>query len=69
MAVLLSLQLNGTDVPGAFTQHTFHTSSDTATVSFSFPVQVTTVPSTIRIMAENGTFIYSGVSLTLSKLS
>lgn len=68
LAISLSLQLNGTNVPGALTQHSFHTSSDTATLSFSFPVQVTTAPSTISIMAQGGNFIYSAVSLTLTKI-
>lgn len=68
LSISLSLQLNGTNVPGALTQHSFHTSSDTATLSFSFPVQVSTAPSTIRIMAQGGNFIYSAVSLTLTQI-
>ena len=69
LAISLSLQLNGTNVPGALALHSFHTSSDTATLSFSFPVQVSTNPSTIRVMAQGGNFIYSAVSLTLTKIS
>ena len=69
LAISLSLQLNGTNVPGALALHSFHTSSDTATLSFSFPVQVSTNPSTIQVMAQGGNFIYSAVSLTLTKIS
>ena len=69
MNILLSLQLNGSGVPGASAQHTFSTSSDTATVSFSFPVQVTQASSTIQVIAQGGNFIYSAASLTLTKLA
>lgn len=69
LSVLLSLQLNGTDVPGAFAQHTFTAAGTNATMSFSFPVQVTAVPATLRVMAQGGNFLYSGVSLTIIKLA
>ena len=69
LTINLALELNGTAVPGALTSHTFHTSSDTATLSFSFPVQVSTAPSTLNIVASGGNFIYSAISMTIYKLS
>ena len=65
--VILQLQQNGTTVPGAVVQHTFHTTQDTATVAFSMPVAVTDVPATFRVVGEGGNFVYSGVTLSLYK--
>ena len=56
-------------MPGAFAQHTFTAAGTNATMSFSFPVQVTTAPATLRIQAQGGNFTYSGVSLTIIKLA
>lgn len=67
--VILELQQNGSVVPGAVVQHTFHTSPDTATVAFSLPVDVPSVPATFRIVGEGGNFIYSEVTMTLYKVA
>lgn len=67
--VVLELQQNGTVVPGAVVQHTFHTSPDTATVSFSMPVEVTGTPAVFRVVGEGGNFIYSSVTLSVYKVA
>ena len=67
--VILSLQQDGSVVPGAVVQHTFHTSPDTATVAFSMPVEVASTPSTFRVVGEGGNFIYSSVSMSLYKVA
>ena len=67
--VILELQQDGTTVPNAVVQHTFHTSPDTATVAFSVPVQVTSAPSVLRVLGEGGNFLYSAVTLTVYKVS
>ena len=67
--VILELQQNGTVVPGAVVQHTFHTSPDTATVGFSIPVEVSSTPSAFRVVGEGGNFIYSEVTMTLYKVA
>ena len=69
LSVILELQQNGTVVPGAVVQHTFHTSPDTATVGFSIPVEVSSTPSTFRVVGEGGNFIYSEVTMTLYKVA
>ena len=46
--VTISLQQNGTVVPGGTALHTFHTSSDAANLSFSAPIAVSSAPSTFR---------------------
>ena len=67
--VILSLQQDGSVVPGAVVQHTSHTSPDTATVAFSMPVEVASTPSTFRVVGEGGNFIYSSVSMSLYKVA
>ena len=68
IAISLALQQNGNPVPGALAVHTFHTSSDTATMSFSFPVQVSTAPAVLSVLAQGGNFLYSAVSMTIYKI-
>ena len=68
LTVTLLLQQNGTAVPGAAAQHTFHTSADNATLSFSFPLQISSTPSVLRVMAQGGNFLYSAASFSLYKI-
>ena len=67
--VILNLQQDGTNVSGAVVQHTFHTSSDTATIAFSSPVTVTNAPSTLRVVGTGGNFIYSAITMTVYKIA
>ena len=67
--IILELQQDGSVVPGAVVQHTFHTSPDTATVSLSIPVQVTSAPSVLRVVGEGGNFVYSATTMTVYKIS
>lgn len=67
--IIMTLQQDGVTVPGAVAQHTFHTSPDTATVSFSMPVEISTATSVFRIMPSGGDFTYSIVALTVYKVA
>ncbi|MFR6329333.1 MAG: hypothetical protein ACLUOI_11275 [Eisenbergiella sp.] len=69
LTVSLSLQLGGSTVPGGTTQHTFSASSNTATLSFTTPVQITTVPAQLQVTAQGQKFLYSIISLTIYKLT
>lgn len=68
LTVTLALELNGTAVPGALASHRFHTSSDTATLSFNFPMEIAMAPATLQVMAQGGNFIYTAVSAAIYKL-
>ena len=68
LTITLQLQVNGTAVPGAAVQHTFQTASENGTMAFSFPLQISTVPATVQVMAQGGNFLYSGTSLSLYKI-
>ena len=68
MNVGVSLTQGGTAIPGASSQHTFHTSSDTATVAFTAPVTVSSAPSSLEVVGSAGSYFYSTISLTLYRL-
>ena len=67
--VMLQLQQDGTVIPSAVVQHTFHTSPDTATVAFSTPIQVTSTPSQLQVVGTGGNYLYSDVTMTVYKLN
>ncbi len=69
LSILLELQQDGSPVEGSVVQHTFQTNSDTATVAFSVPVQVTNAPSVLTVVGTGGNYVYSAVSLTVYRLS
>ena len=37
-------------------------------MSFSFPVQVSTAPAVLSVLAQGGNFLYSAVSMTIYKI-
>ena len=62
---VLSLEQDGTPVDGGVIQHTFQSAADSATVSLSVPVQVTSAPSTLELAAQGGDFLYSAATMTI----
>lgn len=68
LAIVITLQQNGASVPGGTVQHTFHTSSDTANVSLTVPIEVTTTPTTLDAMPSGGNFLYSALGMTIYRL-
>ena len=68
LALLFYLQVQGAEAPGAAARHTFHTTADVATVSFSTVIQVSTTPVTLEVMTSGGNFIYSDIGLTIFRI-
>ena len=66
--VTISLQQNGSVVPGGTALHTFHTSSDVANLAFTVPVAVSAAPSTLQVAASGGSFLYSAIGMTIYRL-
>ena len=64
----VSLTQDGSSVPGAASQHTFQSGSETATVSFTSPVTVSSAPSTLEVIGTGGSYTYGTTSLTLQRL-
>ena len=67
-AILLSLRLQGTDVPGAAAQHIFQSAAQTETVSFTQIVAVDTVPAALTAVGTGGAFLYSLAGISVLKV-
>ena len=68
VTISLYLQQQGSAVPGAVIQHTFHKSSDSAGVAFSQIISVTSVPAVLQVIGQGGSFFYGGINLTVQKI-
>ena len=68
LSITLSLKLQGTDVPGGAAIQLFHTSREGENVAFSQIIRVTTVPSTVTIVATGGSFLYSVASILVERI-
>ena len=67
--ILLELEQDGAVVSGAVAQQTFQNATDSATMSFAFPVTVTNTPSTFSVVGEGGNFLYSAASMSVYRLT
>ena len=63
-----SLALNGATLPGAAATHTFTTSAEASTLSFTVPFQVSTTPSTLTAVPVDTGFPFDESSLTVVRL-
>ena len=68
LSITISLQQNGTNVPGGGVLHTFHTSPDAAVIPITIPVEVSSAPSTLQLVGTGGSFQYSGITMTITRL-
>lgn len=64
----VNLALNGTSLPGASATHTFASSAEASTLSFTVPFQVTTTPSTLTAVPAQAGFPFLNSSLTVVRL-
>ena len=68
LSILTYLTENGASVGGAGAPHTFHTSKEFTNVSFSIPIAVSSVPTTLKVIGEGGKFLYGANTLTIYRL-
>ena len=68
LSITLTLQQGGSGVPGGGVLHTFHTSADAAVLPIAVPVAVTSAPSTLQLVGTGGSFQYSGITMTITRL-
>lgn len=68
LPISVVLEQNGTALPAAASQHTFHTSADTANVAFSTPVSVSSAPTVLTVRASGGNFLYSDSAISVYRL-
>ena len=67
-ALTLYLQQDGSPAPGLATQHTFQTVQETANLSMSGAVSVSSAPSTLEVVGAGTDFLYSVISITVYRL-
>lgn len=68
LSIRLYLTDDGTEVPGASAVHTFTAGGTTAELSFSVIVPVDTVPATLQVQGQGGSFIYSETGLSVIQI-
>ena len=68
LQLLLYLQQQGNEVPGASVRQSFQTSTDVGNVSFSQIINVSSAPETLSVVGNGGNFTYSDVALTVQKV-
>ena len=66
--VTLRLSLDGSPVPGGVAHHTFASSTEVATLTFSTPFRVTSTPASLEVRAEESGFTAGDIALTVLRL-
>ena len=63
-----SLQMNGSIVPGATVPYNFQSTSDASDQSFSVPLQISSVPTTLQVAASGGNYLADAIAMTITRL-
>lgn len=63
-----SLEVNGSIVPGASVPFTFQTPTQSSEPSFTVPISVTNVPTTLQIVPTGGSYLADAFSTTITRL-
>lgn len=66
--ITTSLEENGSIVPGASVPFTFQNSTQSSEQSFTIPISVTQVPTTLQIVPTGGNYLADAVSMTVTRL-
>lgn len=67
-SITARLYLNGAPVTGAVASHTFTSSTEESSLTFSAAFQVTTVPSTVEVQVSDAGFTFNELALTVIRL-
>lgn len=63
-----SLEVNGSVQPGASVPFTFQNATQSSEVSFTVPISVTDVPTTLQVAPFGGNYLADAVSMTVTRL-
>lgn len=66
---LLTLSLNGTQLSNGASQYLFNVTGQSAPMSASGLIDVTSVPSTLNLLSSGGNFVYSDATMNVIKLN
>ena len=67
-AVVLQMKMNGASVEGAEVRHTFRDSREVATLTFSVPFRVVSVPANVEVAVAQGDVTVTARALTVVRL-
>ena len=66
--IVTSLQQNGSVVPGASVPHNFQSSKESVPMSFSIPLSISSVPTTLQVVAQGASHLPSAITLNITRL-
>ena len=66
--IITSLEANGSIVPGGSVPFVFQSPLDSSEQSFTVPISVTNVPTTLQIVPTGGSYLADAVSMTVTRL-
>ena len=66
--IITSLEANGSIVPGGSVPFNFQSASDASEQSFTVPISVTNVPTTLQIVPTGASYQADAVSMTVTRL-
>lgn len=66
--IITSLEANGSVVPGGSVPFTFPSTTNSSEQSFTVPISVTNVPTTLQIVPTGGSYLADAVSMTVTRL-
>lgn len=65
--LVTSLQQNGNVVPGASVPYNFQSASDSSEQSFTIPLSISTVPTTLQVTATGGNYLADAITLSVTR--
>lgn len=68
LSIQLYLTKNSSVVTGTGQSHNFQSSAETANYSFSQIINVNSAPTTLNVVSQGGSIIYSNISITVNRL-
>ena len=66
--IVTSLQQNGAVVPGASIPHNFQNSTESVPISFSIPLSISSVPTTLQVVAQGANQVPTAITLNVTRL-
>lgn len=66
--IVTSLQQDGSVVPGASIPHNFQNSTESVPISFSIPLSISKVPTTLQVVPQGADNTPSAITLNITRL-
>lgn len=66
--IVTSLQQDGSVVPGSSIPHNFQNSTESVPMSFSIPLSISSVPTTLQVVAQGADQVPTAITLNVTRL-